>query len=285
MPVVGFLNSTSSLIASSHLGGFRQGLNEVGYVEGHNVAIEYRWAEGRYDRLPALAADLVRRRVNGDRGRRPSGQSRCKDRNNQDPDRLYHWRRSGKVGLVASLSRPGGNVTGISFIRVELSAKRLGFLHELVPGATAIAACSIQASRMPNCRAMTCKRLPARWDFKLRSRMPETRRRYATLAKFSEQRLDALIVASDPAYMARREQIVALTKRYAIPTLYELRDYVDAGGLMSYGTSIRDGYRLAGAMSAAFSRARSQPTYRSCRRPNSSWSSISGPLGRSVSNF
>jgi putative tryptophan/tyrosine transport system substrate-binding protein len=152
-----------------------------------------------------------------------------------------------KVGLVASLNRPGGNVTGVNLFLAELSAKKLGLLHDLLPEATVVAAILNPNSQNAEVQSNDLQAAARALGLQLQIANAGNEKEIdATLAKFSEQRLGALIVGSDPAYMAQREQIIALTKRYAIPTLHELREFVDAGGLMSYGTSIRDGYRLAG---------------------------------------
>ena len=248
MPVIGFLSSASPTAYAQLVAGFHAGLNETGYVEGQNVAIEYRWAEGQYDRLPALAADLVRRQVaviiaSGGptpalAARRATATIPIVFTSVDDPI---------KMGLVASLNRPGGNLTGVSFFGTMIVAKALGLLHELVPSAAVIAA--LANPRLPESARMISDVQEAARTLGLQllvlnaSSPSEINAAFATLR---QQRAGALLVGGDPFFTSRRQQIVALTTRDAIPDMYTNREFVEEGGLMSYGNDTLDGYRRAG---------------------------------------
>ena len=249
LPVVGFLHPASADTSADRLRGFRQGLKETGFVEGENVAIEYRWADNQLDRLPALATELVRRQVAviaAPAGTPPALAAKAASTTipivflvAEDPVRL---------GLVASLAGPGGNLTGINFFNAELSAKRLELLHTLVPGATRVAALVNPANATttettlrdlePAARAMglQIKVLNA-------STSPEIDTAFAT---FVRERPDAVFVGLDQFFASRRVQLVHLASRHAVPATYALRDFAEAGGLMSYGTNLVDAYRQVG---------------------------------------
>ena len=247
VPVIGFLNALSRSFAANQLAGFLQGLKEVGFVEGSNVAIEYRWADGHYDRLPALAADLVGRQVAVIMAGSPPAARATKTATATIPIVFTSGDDPVNIGLVASLSRPGGNVTGVHLFLTELSAKKLGLLHDLLPQATVIAV--LLNSTSPSADVQTEDLQAAGHALGLQIQILKASSEQeidAAFAVLEGQKVGALIVGSDPYYLSRREQIIALTARQAIPAVYEIREYVDAGGLMSYGTSIRDGYRLAG---------------------------------------
>ena len=247
VPVIGFLNALSRSFAANQLAGFLQGLKEVGFVEGSNVAIEYRWADGHYDRLPALAADLVGRQVAVIMAGSPPAARATKTATATIPIVFTSGDDPVNIGLVASLSRPGGNVTGVHLFLTELSAKKLGLLHDLLPQATVIAV--LLNSTSPSADVQTEDLQAASHALGLQIQILKASSEQeidAAFAVLEGQKVGALIVGSDPYYLSRREQIIALTARQAIPAVYEIREYVDAGGLMSYGTSIRDGYRLAG---------------------------------------
>jgi putative ABC transport system substrate-binding protein len=227
---------------------FRKGLSEAGYVEGKNVAIEYRWAEGQYDRLPALAADLVQRQVKVIAATGGSASALAAKKatptipivfsSGDDPVRL---------GLVASLNRPGGNVTGVHVFVAELDAKKLGLLREMVPQATVIA--MLVNPNIPNVQArLTNVREAARTvGLQVHILRASTERELDTaFASLAQLRAEALVVGADPFLNSRRDQIVALAARHAIPAIYETREYAVAGGLMSYGTSLAEGYRQVG---------------------------------------
>jgi putative tryptophan/tyrosine transport system substrate-binding protein len=247
MPVVGFLNSTSLATASNHLSGFRQGLQQAGYVEGRNLAVEYRWAEGRYDRLPTFAADLVSRRVDVIVAGGPPAARAAKAATGSIPVVFTSGDDPVHIGLVRSLNRPSGNLTGVHLFLTGLSAKKLGLLHDLLPAVSVIAAIVNPSSQ--NAEVQTKDLQAAGHALGLQIEIADAGSEQeiaAAFDKFRDKRVGALIVGSDPAYMARRDQIITLTNRYAIPAVYELREFVDAGGLMSYGPSIIEGYRLAG---------------------------------------
>jgi len=249
MPVIGFLSGRSPHEAASALGAFRQGLGEEGYFEGKNVTIEYRWAEGRYDRLPALAAELVTRQVTviaATGGGEASGLA-ARAATATIPIVFTAGGDPVKLGLVTSLSKPGGNVTGVTFIFAELGAKRLELLRELIPKSARIAII-INPSYPPALAEVRDVQAGARArGFQVNvlnaSTESEIDRAFATITR---QKTDALVVGTDPFLLGQRDQLVRLAVRRAIPTIFFSREFVDAGGLMSYGPSIANGYRQAG---------------------------------------
>jgi ABC-type uncharacterized transport system substrate-binding protein len=246
MPVVGFLHTSSPSEWAPYVTAFRRGLSEAGYVEGRNVRIEYRWAEGHSDRLPALVADLVAKQVAVIAANAPSALS-AKAATSSIPIVFHIGGDPIKFGLVASLNWPGSNVTGVSSLSAEVGAKRLGLLHELVPKATVIAALvnpnfPTAADQLRYTREAAA-RLGRQIHVLNASLESELESGFATMA---EKRVDALVVDADPFLVARREQIVALAARYAIPAVYSEREFVAAGGLMSYSPSIVDAYRQVG---------------------------------------
>ena len=247
-PVIGFLSSASPAQWTSFVAAFRQGLNEGGYIESKNVAIEFRWAEGHYDRLPALAADLVRRQVAVVVASGGTGPAlAAKAATSTIPIVYTGVADPVGTGLVTSLGRPGGNVTGVSMFALELDAKRTELLHELVPKATVIALLVNPEVRSTesNVRAVQeAARSLALPVHVLRARTEqEIDAAFATLVRL---RAGALVVAPSPLFGNRREQIVGLAARYAVPTVFDLREFVAAGGLMSYGPSLFEIYRQAG---------------------------------------
>jgi putative ABC transport system substrate-binding protein len=240
VPVIGFLNSGSPGPFAVLLGAFRQGLKDSGYVEGQNVAIEYRWAEGRYDRLPALAADLVRRQVAAIAATGGTPSARAAKAATATIPILFVAADPVRDGLVASLNRPGGNVTGVSVFSAELAPKRLQLLRELVPKAGKVAAL-INPASMDEAEALTRVGLPlltitaaAESDFE------------PAFIQAAQQGVEALLVTADPFLNSQRAQIVALAARHSLPAAYPWREYVEAGGLMSYGTSLTGTYRQVG---------------------------------------
>jgi putative ABC transport system substrate-binding protein len=248
MPVLGFLDSRSPDVISERLRGFRQGLKETGYIEGENVAIVYRFAENQNDRLPELAADLVRRQVAliGTAGDDVALVAKVATKTipvifiaSQDPVRL---------GLVPSVARPGGNLTGINLFTGELGAKRLEILRELVPGATRVAV--LVNPTNPANTATTLKDVEAAARaMRLQIQVLNTGTRQeidAAFATFTRERPDALFVASDPFFTSRRVQLVNLASRHAIPTAFPNRESAEIGGLMSYGSNIADVWRQSG---------------------------------------
>ena len=248
MPVIGFLSSRSAGESASVVAAFGQGLNEAGYVEGQNVAIEFRWAEGQLDRLPAMAVDLVSRQVAviiAAGGDRPA--LAAKAATSTIPIIFTGSDFPVKVGLVASLSRPGGNVTGASLFTSELEVKKLALLRELVPRAPLIAMLvnptnpSAEADIEDVRRAAT-----AVGQQILLLRASSERDIDAAFEAVVQQRVNALLVAHDPIFLSRRDQFVALAARHAVPTIFEFREFVVGGGLMSYGSRITENYRLGG---------------------------------------
>ena len=247
-PVIGFLNNLSPGAIAHPMAAFREGLKEAGYLEGHNLAIEYRWAESHNDRLPELAADLVRRQVSVivATGGGASALA-AKAATTTIPIVFSSATDPVELGLVASLNRPGGNATGIHVMTNSLETKRLGLLHELVPNAATIAVLvnpGTPGADSQLTEAETAAHAVARKIQILKADSePELDKAFATLAK---ARAEALLVAADPFFNAHRQQIVALAARYAIPAIYEFREFAAAGGLMSYGISLADAYRQIG---------------------------------------
>jgi putative ABC transport system substrate-binding protein len=246
MPVIGFLNSGRSAAQTSGLTAFRQGLKETGFVEGQNVAIEYRWAENQPDRLPALAADLIRQRVTVIVGNNLSALA-AKPATATIPIVFTTGSDPVRDGLVTSLSRPGGNVTGVVFITGTLGAKRLELLHQLVPRATTIAmlvnpnTTETEAERREvQAAAQTIGQQLLILDVNSVSDI-ET-----VVATLVTRGAGALLVGTGPFTSNNREKIVALAAGHAIPAMYSLREYAAAGGLMSYGASLPDALRQAG---------------------------------------
>src|SRR5262245_18746802 len=248
MPVIGFLNSTSPDTNADLLRAFRQGLKDTGYVEGENVAIEYRWAEGQNDRLPALAADLARRRVVVIAAMAPPAALAAKAATttisivfivNEDPV---------KLGLVASLARPDGNMTGINIFNAELVAKRLELLRELVPGAARVAVLvdpTNITTRETTLRGVQSAARAMGLQIQVLN-ASSSREINAAFATFVRERPDALFVSTDPFFTSRRVQLANLASHHSIPAAYASRQNVEAGGLMSYGTSVLDAYRQIG---------------------------------------
>jgi ABC-type uncharacterized transport system substrate-binding protein len=246
MPVIGYLSSASASTTAPFVAALRQGLSETGYVEGQNVAIEYRWAEGHYERLPALAADLVGRGVDVivTSGTPPA--LAAKTATSTIPI-VFSVGDPVELGLIASLARPGGNLTGVSVLNVELNPKRLELISELVPQARVIAllvnqnnpnternikdvqsAARLKELQLPVLKAGTESEIDAA---------------FATLVQLSA---GALVVATDPFLNSRRDQLVTLASRHAVPAIYYWREFPAAGGLISYGTSLTAAYRQIG---------------------------------------
>jgi putative tryptophan/tyrosine transport system substrate-binding protein len=248
MPVIGFLQSSSPGATAHMVAAFRSGLREAGYVEGQNVGIVYRYAEGQYDRLPALAAELVSTQVavlaatGGDSAilaaRAATATIPIVFTIGSDPVAL---------GYVASFNRPGGNVTGVTLLTSNLGAKRIGLLRELVPNADAIGVLNNPTYPAAAAQLKEVQAAAATVGLRVIVANASTEHDFEpAFALLVQERPSALIISSDPFFYSRREQIVALVGRHAVPAIYEWREYVVAGGLMSYGTSVVDAYRQAG---------------------------------------
>jgi putative tryptophan/tyrosine transport system substrate-binding protein len=238
MPAIGILHPTSSDTNADRLTAFRAGLAEAGYIDGQNVAIEYRWAEGRFERLPELAADLVRRQVAVIAA--PATQT--------IPIVFAVGDDPVKLGLVASLARPSGNLTGVNFFAGELVAKRLELLGELVPAATRIVVLVNPAGPAAEITLTEIEDAARTRGLQIRVIRPSTSREIdAAFDTVAGERTDALFVGGDPFFTGRRMQLTILAARHAIPAAYAQREFTEAGGLMSYGTSLTAAWRQTGA--------------------------------------
>ena len=246
MPVIGHLDPTSLGDFAEPQRGFHQGLKETGYVEGENVAISYRFAENKIDRLSELADDLVRREV-ALIFTFASGVFAAKAATMSTPIVFVVADDPVRLGLVTNFARPGGNLTGINFLNAELAAKRLELLRELVPTATRIILLGTPTGAFADA-ALRNTELAARGaGLQIQVIKVSTSQEIdATFATFARERPDALFVSPDPFFRSRRVQLTHLATRYAIPAAYALRDYCDVGGLMSYGASVTDAHRQAG---------------------------------------
>jgi putative ABC transport system substrate-binding protein len=249
MPVIGFLNPTSPDTFADRLSGFRQGLKEAGFAEGESVAIVYRWAENQNDRLSELATELVRRPVTviaTTGGSNPA--LAAKAATTTTPIVFAVAEDPVKLGLVASLARPGGNLTGINYFSNELTAKRLELLHELVPAATRIAVL-VNPTNAANAEAIIRDVEPAAHAMGLQIQVlnaGSSGEIDAAFATFVHERPDALFVGNDPFFTSRRVQLVNWASRYALPSTFSAHEIAEVGGLMSYGTSQTDAWRQVG---------------------------------------
>jgi len=250
MPVIGYLGVTSAGDEGGRLAAFRQGLGEAGFTEGKNVLIDYRWAEGHYERYTELVADLVRRPVSvifaaGN----STGAVAAKAATTTIPIVFAVGDDPIKLGIVTSLNRPGGNVTGVHFLTAEVVAKRLGLLRELLPGAMRVAVIINpgDAARAEYTRRELDAAAPG-LGMQLQSFAASSSQNIDDIfAKFRSERPDALFVGPDPFFNRRRTQLAILSARLGIPATFATRDYVEAGGLMSYGANINDAIRQAGS--------------------------------------
>ena len=246
MPVIGFLNGESADGTADLLAAFREGLKQLGFVEGQNVAIEYRWGVGQDDRFPALAADLVRRRVAviATSGTQALA---AKAATTTIPIVFGTGADPVQIGLVASFNRPGGNVTGVSAMNVELTGKRLQLLHELVPGATRFAMLDNPTNPVSQSRIAEAQAAARTLGLQLLVLNASTESDFEpAFATLVQQQAAALSVSSNTLYLNRHQQIVALAARHRVPAIYSIHEAVAAGGLMSYGSPRADSYRLAG---------------------------------------
>jgi putative ABC transport system substrate-binding protein len=247
MPVIGFLDGRSADNSTHLVAALRRGLVEAGYVDGRNVAIDYRWAQGQYDRLPALAADLVHRRVTVIATSGNASALAAKSATATIPIVFVTGADPVQSGLVASLNRPGSNVTGVTSLGVELGPKRLELLHELVPTATVIALLVNPTNRTTEIQVKNIQAAARALGHELHVVHARTEREIdAAFATLVQSRAGALLVAPESFFNSRSEQIAALTVRHAVPAIYSYREFVAAGGLMSYGGSITDSYRQVG---------------------------------------
>ena len=249
MPLVGYLHSGSPNAFEHAVGAFRKGLDETGYIDGQNVRIEYRWAEGHFDRLPELAADLIHRQVavlvaqggitSAVAARAATATVPIVFSSGGDPVAL---------GVVSSLSRPGGNATGVSVLTASLGSKRLEILHQAVPTAGVMAALMNpnNASIEPQLKDIQAGARSLGVQLKILNASSAADIDAAFVA-IDQARISALVVGPDPSYLEQRNQLVTLAARHKISAIYEWRDYVEAGGLMSYGTSLAEAYRQVGA--------------------------------------
>jgi putative tryptophan/tyrosine transport system substrate-binding protein len=248
MPVVGFLNGASPTELESRVVAFRDGLAENGYVESHNVAIEYRWGLGQNERLPEMAVDLVRHRVaviaatGGVQSVRAA-----KAATSEIPIVFTMGADPVAFGLVASLNRPDGNVTGITLISGEIVSRRIALLRDLLPGAKLLGVLMNSTTPASSAEVAVAERVAHTlgWQVKVLS-VGKERDFDAAFQPLARERVDALLITTDPIFESQRHRIVALAAHQAVPTIYALREYVVGGGLMSYGASISDMYRQAG---------------------------------------
>jgi putative tryptophan/tyrosine transport system substrate-binding protein len=248
LPVIGFLSARSPAEAASDVAAFRQGLGQTGYFEGKNFTIEYRWAEGRYDQLPALAAELVARQVAviAAVGGEPSGLA-AKAATATIPIVCSLGGDAVEAGLVDSLNRPGGNITGVTIMGQEMGPKRLEFAHQLVPTGNVFAALvnpkyplALAEARDMQAVAHSLGLQFAALDVSIKSEID------AAFVGLVRHKVDALLINTDPFLLGQREQIVQLAAQTNVPVIYFLRDFVDAGGLMSYGPRTANSYRQVG---------------------------------------
>jgi putative tryptophan/tyrosine transport system substrate-binding protein len=250
MPVIGLLSGGARGPLRSQIAAFEEGLKESGYVEGQNLAIEYRFAEGRFDRLPALAADLVRRQVTLLFATNNDGVLAAKEATATIPIVFGIGGDPVALGFVASLNRPGGNLTGVSFLTQGLEAKRLGLLHEMVPKATTIAVLVNPNYSAAEHQLRDVQEAAVRLGVRLVVLRANSESELAdAFTELLRQRAEALLVTASPFFYSRHVQLVVLATRHALPVIYEWREYTEVGGLMSYGTSISTAYRQAGVYS------------------------------------
>jgi putative ABC transport system substrate-binding protein len=248
IPVIGFLNSASPEAFGSYVDAFLIGLNEAGFVEGRNLAIEYRWARGRYAQLPSLAAELVEHKVAVIAASGEPAVLAARAATSTVPIVFLIGGDPVRLGLVAGFNRPAGNVTGVTILTLTLDMKRLGLLREALASAATIAV--LVNPNFPGSEARTgdvqqaARNIGQELVITVARDEAEIEKAFAD---FERRRPDALLVAGDPFFNARRDQIVALAARYAVPAIYEWRDFAVAGGLMSYGTQLPDLYRQQGS--------------------------------------
>jgi putative ABC transport system substrate-binding protein len=247
MPVIGYLSALSEAQVAHQLAAFRRGLNEVGFVERQNVVIEFRWADGQYDRLPAMAAELVRRPVDLILAQAPPAALAARTATTTISTVFVVGFDPVAAGLVATFNRPGGNATGMTLMTAPLGQKRLELLHELAPKAAVVAmlANPVSPDAAPEIRDVQATAQAIGLQLKMFNASTPSELN-AAFAAIAAQRLDALLVGSDPFLLDRRQELVALAARLGIPAIYPFREFVASGGLISYGTNIANSYRQAG---------------------------------------
>jgi putative ABC transport system substrate-binding protein len=251
MPVVGFLNTRVPGADPHLLAAFRRGLKETGYVEGQNVTIEYRWAYNQYARLPALAADLVSHQVSVIAAIGSPSAPAAKATTTTIPIVFIIGFDPVEVGLVTSLNRPGGNLTGVTVLGVELGSKRLELLHELVPTANIVATLVNPNTPAAETQSTELQTAARSLGLKLHVLHASTERDFDTVfATLLQLGAGGLVVGNDTFFSTRSEQLAALALRHGVPAIFQYRGFVEAGGLMSYGGSLPDAYRLAGVYAA-----------------------------------
>jgi putative tryptophan/tyrosine transport system substrate-binding protein len=246
-PAIGWLNTTSAGAYADFVRAFHRGLSETGYVEGQNVTVDYRWAESHLDRLPALAADLVRRQVSVICANGVPSTTAAKAATTTIPIVFVMGADPVAFGLVASLNRPGGNVTGATPLALELTVKRLELLHELVPAATIISLLVNPTHPAAETVTRNTQAAASTLGLQLRVLYASTERDFdAAFATIAELRVGGLVIANEGLFNSRNEQLAALAARYRVPAIHIEREFAAAGGLMSYGASIADSWRLVG---------------------------------------
>jgi len=251
MPVLGFLGSTSADPVAHLIAAFRQGLSEAGYVEGRNVAFDYRWAEGQYDRLPAMVGELLRRHVAVIAAIGTPSALAAKTATAMIPIVFGVSEDPVKLGLVASVARPGGNATGVSYLLSELGAKQLGLLRELVPAARCVGLLVNPSNENAEAIIGDLKAAAATMSVEIDVvRATDSHEIEEAFVALIRDKVNALVVGTDPFFYNRRVQVATLATRHALPTIYNVRAYAEAGGLISYGTSLTEAYRQMGAYTA-----------------------------------
>jgi putative ABC transport system substrate-binding protein len=283
LPVIGFLNGGSPEGYEPEVNAFRQGLKETGYVEGQNVAIEYRWAHGQYDHLAGLVGDLVQRQVKVIAATSTPANLVAKASTTTIPIVFTTGGDPVGLGLVSSLSRPGGNVTGVTQMTGEVAPKRVELAHELVPTATVFGLLINPTNPMAETVTRDSQAAAAKLGLQLNVLHASTEAEIDdAFTTFRQMRAGALVIGTDAFFNNRVEQLAALAIRNSALAIYEYHQFVEAGGLASYGGSITDSYRLAGIYVGRILKGEKAPTCRSSRQRKSSSSSTSRPPRRSA---
>jgi putative ABC transport system substrate-binding protein len=248
MPVIGVLGATTAHGYAAQLAAFRRGLNEAGFLEGRDVAIEYRWAEDQYERLPELAADLVRRQVAVIATIGGNAASMAAKAATRTIPIVFHGSVDPvEAGFVASLNRPGGNLTGVVTLNIDTGQKRVELIHELVPAASTIGLILNPTNAVAEAQTKDLQAAARTLGLKLHVLQASTEAEFEpAFAALKQLRAGGLVIGTDGFLVSRSEQLAALTLRHALPAIFQYRAFVEAGGLMSYGGSVTDSYRLSG---------------------------------------